>query len=96
MRAYVPKYEMRSAASLDEGLAILADAPGEWTPLAGGTDLMVLFTAGALPPGRYLDIHRLRELRGVERTAVGARDPDRQRVRAGERSTTVRMRQPAW
>jgi CO/xanthine dehydrogenase FAD-binding subunit len=69
MRAYVPKYEMHSAASLDEALAALADAPGEWTLFAGGTDLMVLFTAGALPPGRYLDIHRLRELRGVEQTS---------------------------
>jgi CO/xanthine dehydrogenase FAD-binding subunit len=69
MRANTPKYEMRSAASLEEAIAVLADAPGEWTPFAGGTDLMVLFTAGMLPPGRYLDINRLRELRGVEETA---------------------------
>jgi CO/xanthine dehydrogenase FAD-binding subunit len=69
MRAFVPKYEMRSAASLEEALAVLADAPGEWVPFAGGTDLMVAFTAGALPPGRYLDIRRLRELRGVEQAS---------------------------
>jgi CO/xanthine dehydrogenase FAD-binding subunit len=69
MRANVPKYEMRSAASLDEALALLADEPGAWTVFAGGTDLMVLFAAGTLLPGRYLNIRALPELRGIEETS---------------------------
>jgi CO/xanthine dehydrogenase FAD-binding subunit len=41
-------------------------AAGAWTPLAGGTDLMVVLAAGSLPPGRYLSIWQLDELRGIE------------------------------
>lgn len=42
-------------------------AEGGWTPLAGGTDLMVRITGeiGA-PPDRLLDIWRLDALRGIE------------------------------
>lgn len=36
-----------------------------WLPLAGGTDLMVLLNAGKLPPGRYVDIYGIDELRGI-------------------------------
>jgi carbon-monoxide dehydrogenase medium subunit len=42
-------------------------AQGGWTPIAGGTDLMVRITGEiGEPPGRLLDIWRLDELRGVE------------------------------
>lgn len=64
MRAYLPEYELREAASLEEALALLAE-PGQWRPFAGGTDLMVLLESGALPRGRYLGIWNLRELRGI-------------------------------
>jgi len=69
MRAFVSDYEMRAAASLDEALALMAASPGEWTPFAGGTDLMVAFAAGLLPPGRYLSLLGLGELSGIEETA---------------------------
>jgi CO/xanthine dehydrogenase FAD-binding subunit len=36
-----------------------------WQPIAGGTDLMVLFSAGKLAAGRYLDIWGIDELRGI-------------------------------
>lgn len=39
--------------------------PGEWRPLAGGTDLMVLFAAGKLKHRRFLNIWNLRELCGI-------------------------------
>lgn len=66
MRGLVPSYEMASPATLDEALATLAREPG-WTPFAGGTDLMVVLETGRLPDNvKYLSLHRLAELRGIE------------------------------
>lgn len=65
MRAYLPAYELRQAASLEDALALLADSQGTWQPFAGGTDLMVLLESGALPRGKYVSIQRLPELGGV-------------------------------
>ena len=69
MRAFLPEYELRPAPTLDAALATLAAEPGAWRPFAGGTDLMVLLQAGVLPRGRYLSLHGLRELQGIEATA---------------------------
>jgi len=66
MRAFVPGYACVAPSSLDEALAMMAAEPGRWTPLAGGTDVMVLYESGKLPPGDFLSIWRLDELRGVE------------------------------
>jgi len=65
VRAYVPAYDLRVPRDLNETLAILADEPGAWKPLAGGTDLMVLFEAGKLEHRHLLSIWGLRELRGI-------------------------------
>ena len=66
MRAYVPSYQLTTATSLDDALALIANEPGVWRPFAGGTDLMVLLEAGKLPHRKYLNIWPLRELRGIE------------------------------
>lgn len=65
MRAYVPEYELVAPESLSEALSILAREPGVWRPIAGGTDLMVLYEAGKLPYRKFISIARLPELRGV-------------------------------
>ena len=65
MRAYVPAYDLRVPRDLTETLALLAAEPGVWRPLAGGTDLMVLFEAGKLEHRRLVNIWGLRELRGI-------------------------------
>ncbi len=57
-------------SSLDDALQRLAADP-TLRPFAGGTDLMVLLEAGAIPPGRYLSLWGLRELRGIVQTADG-------------------------
>lgn len=57
---------MEALPRLAEVLDRLAAEPGAWKPFAGGTDLMVLLEAGQLPPGRYLSIWHLDELRGIE------------------------------
>ncbi|HSL22894.1 MAG TPA: xanthine dehydrogenase family protein subunit M [Vicinamibacterales bacterium] len=76
MRAFLPAYDMRQAASLQEALSLMAEAGGGWRPFAGGTDLMVLLESGALPRGRYVSLWGLEELRGVNETptevAIGA------------------------
>ncbi len=68
MRAYVPGYEMLAPKALDEALGLLAASPETLTPIAGGTDLMVLFECGRLPEGRYLSLWQLDELRGIDIT----------------------------
>ncbi len=65
MRAYLPDCDLRVAATLDDALALLAAEPGVWTPIAGGTDLMVVHNAGRLKATRFLDLSRLAELRGI-------------------------------
>jgi CO/xanthine dehydrogenase FAD-binding subunit len=66
MRAYLPDYELRVPASLDEALALMADEPGAWKPFAGGTDLMVLLEAGKLAHKQFFSVWHLPELRGIE------------------------------
>jgi CO/xanthine dehydrogenase FAD-binding subunit len=68
MRAYVPNYELRAPRTLTDALDALAREPGAWQAFAGGTDLMVLFEAGALAHKRFLSVWQLKELKGVEVT----------------------------
>jgi len=65
MRSYVPRYDLRVAASLDETLALLAEPGPAWRPFAGGTDLMVLFEAGKLSHTRYVSLWGLDALTGI-------------------------------
>jgi hypothetical protein len=48
MRADPANYELVAPGNLSGVLSLLATQPGEWTPIAGGTDLMVLSSAGKL------------------------------------------------
>lgn len=66
MRSYLPAYELKSPANLVAALDLLAREPGVWKPLAGGTDVMVLFEAGKLPHRKFISIWKLPELRGIE------------------------------
>jgi len=66
MKAYLPDYQVQAPSTLAKALELLAGEPGAWTPIAGGTDLMVLFNAGRIPGRKFLDLSRLYELRGIE------------------------------
>lgn len=68
MRAYLPAYELKRPATLEEALRLMTAAPGQWKPFAGGTDLMVLMEAGKLEHRKFLSIWHLKELRGIEET----------------------------
>ena len=47
-------------------LSLLAQEPGAWLPIAGGTDVMVQYAAGKLPARKLVNIWNLSELRGIE------------------------------
>ncbi len=62
MRAYVPEYDLVIPAGLKEALKLVTD---QVRPMAGGTDLMVLFEAGKLPYRKLVSLWRIPELRGI-------------------------------
>lgn len=68
MKIALGQYELRAPRSLGEALDLLARTGEGWQPMAGGTDLMVLLEAGKLPPGRFISLWHLRELRGIDVT----------------------------
>jgi CO/xanthine dehydrogenase FAD-binding subunit len=65
VRAYLPAYEMETPRDLAAALSRMASELGVWRAFAGGTDLMVLLEAGKLPHGKFLNIWKLAELRGI-------------------------------
>jgi CO/xanthine dehydrogenase FAD-binding subunit len=67
MRALVSEYDLVVPESMAEALSLLSAKAG-WRPIAGGTDLMVLFNSGKLPYHRLLSIRELGELRAIEVT----------------------------
>ena len=66
MRAFLPDYRLRQAATLDEAVGLLADQPPTWRPLAGGTDVMVQLAAGVLAHRQYVSLWGIRELRRID------------------------------
>jgi CO/xanthine dehydrogenase FAD-binding subunit len=66
MRAQPAEYELVVPGSLPAVLALLAESPGQWLPIAGGTDVMVQYSAGNLPARKLVSIWNLPELRRIE------------------------------
>ena len=73
MRANPADYELAAPGTLQKVLALCADDPGSWLPIAGGTDVMVLYAAGKLPARKLVNIGDLRELRRIEVTSSEVR-----------------------
>jgi OHCU decarboxylase len=69
MRSRPSEYDMVAPGSLQAVVSLLANEPGTWLPIAGGTDVMVQYAAGKLPAGKLVSIWNLPELRRVEVTA---------------------------
>ncbi len=74
-------YELVAPETLCDVLALLRDS---WSPIAGGTDLMVLLNAGQLTRKRLVSLHRLPDLQAIEVT------PDAVRIGAAVTYTAVR------
>jgi len=64
MRSYPADYELVTPGSLDAVLRLLHDEPSTWTPIAGGTEIMVLYGAGKLPARKFVSV-ALPELRAI-------------------------------
>jgi CO/xanthine dehydrogenase FAD-binding subunit len=66
MRSDPRDYQLVAPGNLLAAVSIMAKEPGAWLPIAGGTDVMVLYAAGKLPARKLLSIWNLPELRGIE------------------------------
>jgi CO/xanthine dehydrogenase FAD-binding subunit len=65
MRSHVPSYELLAPRDLPHALSLLSEG---FRPIAGGTDVMVLFEAGKLSHKKWIGIRGLPELRSLEVT----------------------------
>jgi CO/xanthine dehydrogenase FAD-binding subunit len=84
MRSNVTQYDLIAPNSLDAVLQILADSPDHYTPIAGGTELMVALGAGRLQTKKLVSLWNLDELRFIEVT------PDAVVIGAGSTFTDIR------
>jgi CO/xanthine dehydrogenase FAD-binding subunit len=69
MRGNAEAHELIAPGTLDAVLHSLAEAPGIWTPIAGGTELMVAHAAGKLNAKKLLSLWGIPELRFIETSA---------------------------
>jgi CO/xanthine dehydrogenase FAD-binding subunit len=76
MRGDPEAHELLAPGSLSSVLSLMAGEPGEWTPIAGGTELMVAHAAGKLTVGKLVSLWGIHELRFIRvepySIAVGA------------------------
>lgn len=84
MRSDPRDYELVAPGNLRSVVELLARNPGEWLPIAGGTDIMVQYAAGKLPSRKLVSVWNLPELRSIETL------PDEIRVGAGSIYTDIR------
>ena len=68
LRTWLRPFSLEAPQNLESTLRLLWSDSGS-RPFAGGTDLMVLLESGKLPPGNYVSIWGLKELRGITVTA---------------------------
>ena len=66
MRSDPADYQLLAPGDLSAVLSLLAREPGQWLPIAGGTDLMVQYASGKLPARRLVSLWNLPELRTIE------------------------------
>jgi CO/xanthine dehydrogenase FAD-binding subunit len=85
MRADPAEYTLASPGNLQAVLSLLAGEPAQWLPIAGGTDVMVLYSAGKLPNRNLINLWNIPELRQIEVY------PDR--IRIGAACTYTALRQ---
>jgi CO/xanthine dehydrogenase FAD-binding subunit len=69
MRGNPEAHQLIAATSLADALTRLADAPGIWMPIAGGTEVMVAHAAGRLSAQKLISLSTIRELTFIQ---VGA------------------------
>jgi CO/xanthine dehydrogenase FAD-binding subunit len=68
MRGNAEAHELIAPGTLPAVLDLLGSAPGEWTPIAGGTELMVAFAAGRLGARKLVNLWGIPDLRFIKAT----------------------------
>jgi CO/xanthine dehydrogenase FAD-binding subunit len=84
MRGDAEAHQMVAPGTLAAVLQLIAGEPGQWTPIAGGTELMVAHAAGRLPPSRLVSLWGIPDLRFI------ATRPDSFTIGAGATFTDIR------
>ena len=69
MRGNAEAHQLIAPGSLAAVLELLAAEPGNWTPIAGGTELMVAFSAGRLNAPKLVSLWGIPDLRFIATTA---------------------------
>jgi CO/xanthine dehydrogenase FAD-binding subunit len=68
MRGNAETHFMVAPGSLSAILDLMVSHPGEWTPIAGGTELMVAFASGRLSARKLVSLWGVPELRFIQAT----------------------------
>jgi CO/xanthine dehydrogenase FAD-binding subunit len=68
MRGNAAMHDLVAPDNLGAVLDLLAAEPGAWTPIAGGTELMVAFAAGRLAAPKLVNLWGIPDLRAIEVT----------------------------
>ena len=68
MRGNAAMHDLIAPGDLGAVLQLLAAEPGAWTPIAGGTELMVAFAAGRLASPKLVSLWGIPDLRAIEVT----------------------------
>jgi CO/xanthine dehydrogenase FAD-binding subunit len=71
MRGSAAAHELVAPGTLDAVLRLIAAEPGVWTPIAGGTELMVAFSAGRLAALKLVSLWGIRDLRFIDEKPEG-------------------------
>lgn len=66
MRGNAEAHQLIAPGTLNGVLELMAAEPGAWTPIAGGTELMVAFSAGRLSAPRLVSLWGIRDLRFID------------------------------
>lgn len=66
MRGNSEVHDLIAPGSLSAVLELLAAEPGKWTPIAGGTELMVAFSAGRLNAPKLISLWGIPDLAFIE------------------------------
>jgi CO/xanthine dehydrogenase FAD-binding subunit len=85
VRSNVAEYSLVAPGSLASVLGLLASEPGVWTPIAGGTELMVALGVGRLLPHKLVSLWGIGELRQISAT------PETLTIGAGATFTDIRQ-----
>lgn len=76
MRGNAGAHQLVAPGTLAGVLELLSAEPGQWTPVAGGTEVMVAFSAGRLHSPKLVSLWNIRDLRFIHSTpesfAIGA------------------------